>query len=233
MARIGEVWMNSDKRVYKFFKTKNWNSLDTNTKKTVLQQIENQQALKQNRQPIPIVFEQLEMNQLGAYSPTNQKIVLNENQLRNNYQCLETVIHEGYHREQHLFEKGDPSVLNWINNPELENEIKRLWQENMNNYSHLRSYEEYFFQPIELDVVERTYQEMVWNNELYSEPDYINYLSQKSDYIKDIRTEATKVYGVDYMERLTGLREIGQNNPHQAEIREKQYRKEQERYERS
>lgn len=219
---------------YRYFKKSNWQQLDIQTKKTLLQKLEDAQAQKQNRQSVEVQFQKLSSSDMGAYSPITQKITLNQNQLDDSYEVMDTVIHEGHHREQHLLAMGDTRVMSYLDTiPHLRADVQQQWRENMSNYNTTSSYEGYFLQPIEIDTVERTYGEMVWNNELYGYPEYQQFLAEKNNYIQKNRENAMKIYGPDYMKKLDEIREISKANPIRAGQLEQEYRVKQQQYERN
>ncbi len=218
--------------IYKHFKTINWNSYDERSKIRLLQEVEIKQAERQNRKPVPVKFEKMPDNHLGSYSPQKEKIILNESLLYNNYFALETVIHEGHHRKQHMLTKGDTKVLDFLNDrPDLIRKTKEEWTDNMKNYSSNLSYETYYLQAIEVDAVESAYADMLRIDELYHENDYQNFLTNRRQYIDKIHRDAVKKYGIDYQETVNQLRELENNMPERAQALEKDYTQRQKAYE--
>lgn len=213
------------------FKTKNWESFDNMTKMRLLQEVENKQAKKQNRTPIRIIFKELDKRNLGAYSPSEEKIILNKNILDNNFFALETVIHEGHHRQQHMLAKNDSKVFTYLNDRyDIREKTKEEWTENMKNYSNSLSYETYYLQPVEINAVESAYSDMLSIDELYEEQDYKQYLTDKRKYIDNVHREALKRYGSNYQEVVKKLRTVENINPQKAKILEREYKEKQERY---
>lgn len=240
---------------YLNFTTARWNQLSIDERKQLLAFVENEQALRQKRQPIPIYF--LDIEDYGSYSRDQQVYILSKQLLENNtsrinergqsertfnsFEALDTIIHEGYHREQHLLIMGDPNVMPYIEKGPKREKVKQIIRENFSNYSvpndslsgrGVTGFPEYYLQPIEISVVEQTTSDLIFNDALYQDREYQTFLNQKIDEEKQIRVESLKVYGPDYERKLTELREMRSRVPLQASQREIKYRKDQERYER-
>lgn len=239
---------------YKYIKTNEWNSLSIEQRKQLLNFIENEQARKQNRQPIPINFQKIEG--FGSYSRVTQSYIINEallnnnlkrinpktgkiEQLFNSFEALDTIIHEGYHREQHLLAMGDSRVMPYLQGAKRQ-KFKQEVCDNFLNYSTpnynlqdrgLTSFAEYYLQPLEISVIMKTNSDLVFNNILYNDIEYKEFLNQKLDEEKQIRLEAIKVYGPNYERELDKLREIRSFNPEKASQVESRFRDEQRRYE--
>ncbi|CYW13527.1 Uncharacterised protein [Streptococcus suis] len=239
---------------YHYFLTKNWNQLSIEQRKQLLVFVEKEQAIRQNRQPIPLHFQNI--SGFGSYSRKHQCYIISTELLHNNsqrlhprtgqieqifnsFEALDTIIHEGYHREQHLLTMGNQQVMPYLQGSKRE-EYKRKICENFSNYSTPNhntkgrgqtSFPEYYLQPLEISVVMQTNSDLVFNNTLYQDVDYQRFLRQKIEEEKLVRLEALKVYGPDYEKTLSELREIRAIDPRLANQREQGYRIEQERFE--
>lgn len=239
---------------YKYFTTDKWNNLTIEQRKQLLMFVENRQAIKQNRCPIPIQFQKIDG--FGSYSRNSQIYVLNEDLLKNNikstdyltgkteyefnsFEALDTIIHEGYHREQHLLAMGNQRVMPHLTGYRREKYREKVC-ENFLNYSTpnynlkgrgLTSFPEYYLQPLEISVVMNTTSDLIFNDALYPDKEYQFFLNEKIDEEKKVRIEALRVYGPNYERILSELREIRGVRPYQASQIEHRYRDIERKYE--
>lgn len=136
-----------------------WRRLETGEKMAILQAIENETAVRENRQPCVLVPEYIPSSEeegitMGYYSRGTRLITINTEQLAppgkysNDYrEMVDTVLHEGRHAYQHQ------AVLGEIEHDDKEE--LAAWAENMKP-GHYISYERnprgYYNQPIERDA---------------------------------------------------------------------------------
>lgn len=99
----------NDKKLLSNFRSENWNNLNANDRGRILQEVENRNAVEQERSPCT-VKPVLGKEHYGCYYPTRNTIEVNiENNIKNkdgslkqnnSYQVLDTIYHEGEHAHQ-------------------------------------------------------------------------------------------------------------------------------------
>lgn len=107
---------------YRDFESKNWNRLNFVQRVDALQGLENEMARQQGREPRTLVPETMEPSTAGYYNQEDPlRIYINEsniysNEPGNNYDLMDTVIHEGRHAYQ------DDCIYNRLKDGYIEKE---------------------------------------------------------------------------------------------------------------
>jgi hypothetical protein len=137
--------------IYNKFKFRKWEHLSPAKRQRVLEKVEQKQAKKLNRTPLPVIMQtDASWNCYGMFAVENGKQLLylnirliTEPHLR--FHALETIMHEGRHAYQYkLASSTDIGLLNFR---------ARKWKQNYSGY--ISSYEDklfYSMQPIERDA---------------------------------------------------------------------------------
>ena len=145
---------------YNNFRTDIWPNLSESEKINALQILENETALSEGRRARKI-FPDKELSlkstpncvYLGEYAPSNSNILkinpdfLDSSKGLNQFQAMETVLHEGRHAYQH-------DKLSNIDNLKTQEDIDRakLWDHNMKQGCYYENGVEYRYQPVEADA---------------------------------------------------------------------------------
>lgn len=124
-----------------------WANMTPGARLDYLQQLENQEAEQQGREPCEIVSKNLGAYEYGSYYPDNNCIELNDDLLAASSpnECLNTYFHESRHAYQHS-EITNPS-------PWGDPTLAKSWEDNFENYiSPDEDFEGYENQPVEKDA---------------------------------------------------------------------------------
>ena len=137
--------------IYNKFKLRKWENLSPAKRQKVLEKVEQKQAKKLNRTPLPVIIQpNASWNCYGMFTVENGKQLLylnirliTEPHLR--FHALETIMHEGRHAYQYKVSSStDIGLLDFR---------ARRWKQNYSGY--ISSYEDrlfYSMQPIERDA---------------------------------------------------------------------------------
>ena len=125
-----------------------WERLDLESRRQVLQSIENHLARVQGRPPCPIRVERMNPREFGGYDRASKTITVSEEHIASDdiYEIIDTIVHEGRHAYQHYA----------VEHPGFhsdEREVKE-WKGNFEHYLPAEIYgmEIYRSQPIEADA---------------------------------------------------------------------------------
>lgn len=172
----------SDDQLMEQFKTENWSKLDESGRIDVIQEMENRNAVQQNREPAEVVSVS-RVTSYGSYNNMNNQIKINVSSF-SSYETLDTYAHESNHAYQvHCIEKGigfDEYTRNM-----MEVETKR--DENGKLYNYARTSPQYDMQCNELDSNNRAAGFLLSNSVRYKDDQgYKDYIAERNSHFKDV-----------------------------------------------
>jgi|GEM_PF-5899083 len=173
----------SDEELLDSFKSESWNALDEDHRVSIVQEMENRNAVAQGREPATVISMD-DQRYYGQYNAPNNQLSIDVTNV-SSYETLDTYVHETNHAYQEFAikngsEQYDKHTLNMM-------KVEMARDENGNLYNYATSSPEYDLQCDELDSNNKAAAYLLAEKDRYGEdPEYREYIKERAEHFEQV-----------------------------------------------